>query len=521
MALIGATTDEKIWNRLDKEGFSDSGKGGLMGNLDAESGLKSKNLQNTFEKKLGYTDESYTAAVDNGSYTNFVKDSAGYGLAQWTYWSRKQLLLEFAKAASKSIGDLEMQLDFLCKELKESYQSVYEALKTATSVREASDIVLTKFERPADQSEAVKVKRASYGQKYFDKFSGKETSQNGGKDMSNSSLVSYKKISPNKNSPRNHAIDTVTIHCYVGQVSVESAGAWFAKASAKCSCNYVIGTDGRIGLIVDEKDRSWCSSSSSNDNRAITIECASDTTSPYAVNSKVYASLINLLADICKRNNIKQLKWEGNKALVGQVSRQNMTVHRWFANKSCPGDYLYSRHSQIAAEVNKKLGVTSSTSSGNTSGGSTSGGNTVKNFPATPFNVQVLVSDLNYRSSASMNGTVKGQTGKGLFTITEVKDGWGKLKSGAGWIWLENPSYCTVKGTVASGGSSSGGAKTVKVTISDLNIRKGPGTNYGKTGKYTGKGVFTITEVKAGSGSTKGWGKLKSGAGWISLDYCE
>lgn len=173
MALRGASDSEKIWNRLNDEGFNDCGKGGLMGNLDAESGLKPKNLQNSYEKKLGYTDDSYTAVVDNGSYGNFVKDSAGYGLAQWTYWSRKQNMLTFARAAGKSIGDLEMQLDFLCKELKESYPTVYNKLKTATSVREASDIVLTQFERPADQSEAVKLKRANMGQKYYNQYAKK------------------------------------------------------------------------------------------------------------------------------------------------------------------------------------------------------------------------------------------------------------------------------------------------------------------------------------------------------------
>lgn len=333
--------------------------------------------------------------------------------------------------------------------------------------------------------------------------------------MSNSSLVSYTKISPNKNSPRNHAIDTITIHCYVGQVSVENAGAWFAKSSAQCSCNYVIGTDGRIGLIVDEGDRSWCSSSSSNDNRAITIECASDTTSPYAINSKVYASLINLCADICKRNNIKQLLWKADKSLIGQVAKQNMTVHRWFANKACPGDYIYSRLGQIASEVNAKLG--NSTTSASTTTQQTSE-NT--NFPAVPFTVQVLVSDLNYRSTGSMSGKVLGQTGKGTFTITEIKDGWGKLKSGAGWIYLENASYVKIGSSTAASSSSSSESASyrVKVTVSALNIRKGPGTNYAITGTITDKGIYTIVEEKTGTGATK-WGKLKSGAGWISLDY--
>lgn len=251
--------------------------------------------------------------------------------------------------------------------------------------------------------------------------------------MSNSSLIDYTKISPNKTSPRNHVIDTITIHCVVGQCSVETLGNIFSPTSRKASSNYGIGPDGRIGMYVEEKDRSWCSSSSSNDNRAITIECASDTTYPYAINDKVYESLINLCTDICKRNNIKELKWKADKSLIGQPDKQNITVHRWFAATACPGDYIYNRLGDIADKVNAKLGVPTSTE--------------------TP-----------------------------------------KKES-------KNESF------------------RVKVRVTDLNIRKGPGTNYAKTGKFTGVGVFTITEVKSGKGSTAGWGKLKSGAGWISLDY--
>lgn len=179
--------------------------------------------------------------------------------------------------------------------------------------------------------------------------------------MSNSPLVSYTKISPNRNSPRNHKIDTITIHCVVGQCSVETLGNVFAPTSREASCNYGIGVDGRIGMYCEEKDRSWCSSSGSNDNRAITIECASDTTHPYAINDKVYKALIELLADICKRNGIEELKWKADKSLIGQPDKQNMTVHRWFADKSCPGDYIYNRLGQIASEVNDKLNGGSST----------------------------------------------------------------------------------------------------------------------------------------------------------------
>lgn len=168
--------EEKIWKFLKSKGFTDFGVAGLMGNLYAESGLSPINLQNSYEKKLNFTDQGYTQAVDNGSYTNFVKDAAGYGLAQWTYWSRKQNLLNYARSIGKSIGDLDMQLEFLCKELS-GYSAVWKTLQSATSVFEASNAVLLQYERPANQSEAVQNKRASYGQAYYDEFAQSTTKE--------------------------------------------------------------------------------------------------------------------------------------------------------------------------------------------------------------------------------------------------------------------------------------------------------------------------------------------------------
>lgn len=177
--------------------------------------------------------------------------------------------------------------------------------------------------------------------------------------MSNSPLVDYTRISPNKNSPRNHKIDTITIHCVVGQCTVETLGNIFAPTSRQSSSNYGVGTDGKIGMYVEEKDRSWCSSNAANDNRAVTIEVASDTKHPYAVNDRAFAALLDLVTDICKRNGIKKLVWSTKKAdRVNHKNGCNMTVHRDYANKSCPGDYLYNRHGEIAAEVNRRLGVT-------------------------------------------------------------------------------------------------------------------------------------------------------------------
>ncbi len=179
--------------------------------------------------------------------------------------------------------------------------------------------------------------------------------------MSNSSLVSYTNLSPNCTKPRNHAIDTISIHCMAGKLTAKQClnlSSFTTYSTTKgSSCNYAIGYDGEIALGVDEANRSWCTSSGSNDHRAITIEVSnsSNTDSDWPVSDAAYKSLINLLVDICQRNGIKQLLWQGDKDLIGQESKQNMTVHRWFAAKACPGNYLYSRHAEIAEEVNKRL----------------------------------------------------------------------------------------------------------------------------------------------------------------------
>ena len=178
MSAENLNNEQKIWNFLKNKGLTDYGIAGLMGNLKAESGLNSTNVENYYEKKLGFTDSTYTKAVDNGTYTNFVKDAAGYGLAQWTYWNRKQNLLNFAKSKKVSIGNLDMQLEFLYNELTTSYGSVLKVLKTANSVRTASDAVLLQFERPADQSENARIKRASYGQVYYNRYAGKTVVSN-------------------------------------------------------------------------------------------------------------------------------------------------------------------------------------------------------------------------------------------------------------------------------------------------------------------------------------------------------
>lgn len=238
----------------------------------------------------------------------------------------------------------------------------------------------------------------------------------------NSNLVTYKNISPNRTNSRNHIIDTITIHCIVGQWTAKQGCDYFASTTRKASCNYVVGKDGSIGLCVEEKDRSWCSSNAANDNRAVTIEVASDTKHPYAVTNKALNALIELVADICKRNDIKELKWSTNKTdRVYHRNGCNMTVHRDFANKACPGKYLYDKHPDIAEQVNKKLNA------------------------FIPYKVKVTAKGLNIREGAGVKydkvGTI---TDQGIYTIVEEavngSTKWGLLKSYEknrnGWISL-------------------------------------------------------------------------------------
>jgi hypothetical protein len=253
--------------------------------------------------------------------------------------------------------------------------------------------------------------------------------------FTNSPLVRHTNISPNRNSPRNRAIDTITIHCVAGNLSIESLGALFAPTSRQASSNYGIGSDGRVGMYVEEKDRSWCTSSGANDHRAITIEVANtEARHPWPVSDKAMAALIELCACICRRNNITRLIWKADKSLIGNAAAQNMTVHRWFANKACPGDILFERHGNIAAEVNKLLGAAPAPA------------------PVEPLTPPVA------------------------------------------------------------------GEYRVRINTDTLNIRSGPGTNNAIVGAIRDRGIYTIVAEATGTGATK-WGRLKSGAGWISLDH--
>ena len=485
--------------------------------------------------------------------------------------------------------------------------------------------------------------------------------------MSNSPLVSYTRLSPNHSGKRTHAIDRITPHCVVGQVTVQSLGNVFAPASRQASSNYGIGLDGAVGMYVEECNRSWCSSSNANDQRAVTIECASDTTAPYAFRQVVYDRLIELCVDICKRNGKTKLIWIDNKdkalAYEPKAGEMLLTVHRWFANKSCPGDWMYARMGDLAAKVTAQLSGSGSTGGTGTADDGTAIMGTAK---ATAAQMQAYIRGVNpnvpqsvidmiplYISEGKAEGVCgdvafaqscletgnfgfagsavtlsqnnfcgMGVTAAGVkgnsFTSPQigiraqiqhlqayastaalkqacidprykyVKRGcapyveWlGQQENPQGLGWAAGAGYgekilrilADVIATQAGGGTtkpsdnlyrvrkswadassqigaysilanakamadshpgytvydSTGKAVypvaaafvpyTVQVTIRDLRIRKGPGTNYAANG-YTGKGVFTIVAEATGTGASK-WGKLKSGAGWISLDYAK
>ena len=263
-------------------------------------------------------------------------------------------------------------------------------------------------------------------------------------NYTNSPLVCHTKISPNRTSPRNHAIDTITIHCMAGNLSVERCGDVFAPATRKASSNYGVGSDGRIAMYVEEKDRSGCTSYRANDHRAVTIEVANDggADTGWHVSDKALSSLIILIADICRRNHIRELKWLADKRLIGQIEKQNMTVHRWFAAKACPGDYLYNKHPYIAAEVNKLLGAISDIATPpasttlpdaapapsvlpNTAASSPPASSSADSKLQIPSHVKAVQSWLNthYRSALSLDGLYGPKTKKALVSAWQTEAG--------------------------------------------------------------------------------------------------
>ena len=339
--------------------------------------------------------------------------------------------------------------------------------------------------------------------------------------MSNSPLVQYTRISPNRTSPRNHVIDTITIHCMAGQLSVETCGNVFAPTSRQASSNYGIGPDGRIGMYCPESDRSWCTSSAANDNRAITIEVASDPSHPYAVKDAAYESLIKLCADICKRNGIKKLVWSTDKyTRVNHLNGANMTVHRDYSAKSCPGDYLYNRHADIASKVNAIINASQNPSPPQPSSGNTS-------YVGKGIGSAIAKTAMVVRADSSISAAWIGEVpkGAGVEVLEVLKNGWYKIvwpgdPSGFGYTSNVNGAYYTYtpyKTTPSSGNTKYSGTGIGTATAkTDMSVRISNSTSARKIGEVKAGQKVEVLQVMSNGWYKIVWPGDPSGFGYTS-----
>lgn len=469
-----------IYQKLKAAIGNDYGVFGLMGNLKAESNLQANNLQNTYSKKFGITDEEYTKAVDDGSYINFIKDRAGYGLAQWTYWSRKQKLLQYAQAYGCSIGDENMQVDFMIGELMASYPSVLNALKNATSIREASDCVLTQYEKPANQSESVKAKRAAYGEDLMKQLIGGNTNTEGKEETAmkynanNKPLVCMQTTSRCYKNTRKMTVKGVLWHStgannpnlkrYVQPSDNASDREYWLQLLGKnqygndwnhkagnVGMNCLIGklADGTVTTVqtMPWDYRPWgCGSGKkgSCNNGWIQFEICEDNLNDESYFNQAYKEACEITAYLCNMYNLNP---------HGTVTMNGVKVPAILCHADSNKLGFGTAHSDVY--------------------------NWFKRYGKSMDDVRNDVAAL-----------MKTTSSKPEIPTEPAK-----------------PSTPVVSSSYL-----------VKVTTDALNIRKGPGTNYDIVGCIRDEGVYTIVEEAPNSGTPK-WGKLKSGAGWISLGY--
>ena len=478
MALTGKTNEEKIWNYLKSKGLNDYGCAGLIGNLDCESALNSKNLQQTYEKKLGFTDDSYTKAVDNGTYSNFIKDCAGYGLAQWTYWSRKQNLLNYAKSKNKSIGDLEMQLDFLYKELSEGYKSVLNTLKTATSILQASNAVLLKYERPADQSVTAQNKRASYGQKYYTKF---VTNSNKEGEIT----MGYKYFTKGK------AVK-VSEHFYSTEFDCHGNGC--------CS-----------QTIVNEKLIDYLEQIRNHFNAPITI------TSPYRCiyhNRNVVGGAVNSrhekgdAADfVVKGHAPREVAQYAESIGIMGIGLYETKDDGYFVHIDTR-DYKSFWYGQKEQKMTT-FGTYTETTINTNNSSNTSVLDTILNRGDSGTAVKELQEKL---IKLGYSCGERGADGSFGAKTEEAVRNFQRKTSGLAVDGIAG--YQTLTAIDNAIASLDGNSK-VKITANVLNVRSGAGMNYPVVSNVRKGSIYTLIE------QNNGWGKISNPVGWISLEYTE
>ena len=539
---------KKMWDYFKSKGLNDYGVAGLMGNLYCESALRPCNLQQTYEKKLGYTDETYTIAVDNGSYTNFVNDSAGYGLAQWTYWSLKQEMLNYHKGKGKSIGDGDTQMEFLAHQLSNSYKSVWTTLQTAKTVLEASNAVLLKFERPADQSETAQNKRAAAGQKYYDTYASKQTTtdievpKEGGNGKmkyndSNKPIVCmqtqstcYKGTStmtvkgvlwhstgannptlkryvqPSDNDPNKDAL--------IKLIGKNQYGNDWNHIDRQAGLNCWIGklADGTVATVqtMPWNYKPWgCGSGSkgSCNNGWIQFEICEDGLTDKSYFDKVYKEACEITAYLCKMYNIDP---NGTVTVNGvkvptilchadsydlKMGSNHGDIDHWFPKH---GKSMKTARADVAALLAADAPVAPSEPE-------------VK--PAEPATAKEL-----YRVRKSWEDA-KSQIGaySVLDNAKKACDTAGKeysvYNSAGKKVYPESKIEPVTPAPVTPAEPEVKLPYLVKITASVLNVRSGPGMNYKTRTQVRQNEVYTIVALE------DNWGKLKSGAGWICLDY--
>ena len=482
MSLVGATNAEKIWNYCKSKGMNEYGCAGVLSSLDCESALNSKNLEDNYERTSGYTDESYTAAVDNGSYTKFVTDGFGYGLAQWTWWTRKQGLLAYAKGRGVSISDMEMQLDYLYKELTESFTSVLTTLKTAGSVLEASNAMLLKYECPLDAGLSVQNLRASYAQRYYDRFA-KNTEVKKNMGYINVNKKANQKLSEHFSSSEfdchgNGCCGSTIINEKLVQY-LEQIRAHFGKPITITSGYRCIVHNRNVGGATGSRH-------SKGDAADIVVQGVTPRTVAQ------YAESIGILG-------------------IGlyETSADGHFVH------IDTRDYKSYWYGQACA-ARTTFGAYSGSTGSNTSAGSTStttSDNYILAIGSSGAKVKALQENLIALGYSCGNYGADGSYGNA--TALAVRKFQSEHGLGADGI----AGYLTLTAITKALQEKNASGYSVKVNASVLNIRKGAGTNYPIAGSIRDRGTYTIVSESSGAGASK-WGKLADGRGWISLDYC-
>ena len=497
-----------IWDRLYAAIQNPYGVAGVMGNMQAESSLRSNNLQNTYEKSLGLSDEQYTAAVDSGSYTNFVNDKAGFGLVQWTFWSLKEGLLNYANSQGASIADWKMQVDYFLKEMKEEYTSIWKVLTTAKTVREASDAVLLKFERPADQSEAVQVKRSGYGEEFLAKYGGQETGQD---KTEEEPAVLEEKYAKYINSAGTHYISNSGSDergQYTGGQAGDQTGkewqmrTWYNRPWS-CVLRYpdqkvalklaTLAIDAALNDHIgydQSQNRTYLSQlkAVSWEPSKITVDCEADCSAGVCANVTAAGHLLGI--DALKNHTGT---YTGNmRSVLTKAGFTLLTDSKYLTSGDylLPGDILLNDGHHTATNVTIGKKVT----------GDWNPGTVIT--PAQP--VQPTTKYYRVRKSWSDKSSQIG-----AFTV--FQNAKNCVDANPGYAAFDddgNQVYPAVQTAFTP--------YLVRVSISDLNYRKGPSTSYASYG-YIEPGVYTIVDEE------NGWGLLKAYAsqrnGWISLAY--